>query len=135
MKEFICTILGGISTGLIYLLGGFDIALQAIIIAIILDFVTGIVKAFITKELSSQIGFKGCLKKVSIFFVIMLGVLIDRIAGNTGAIRTLIIYYFVANEGLSIIENLGQAGVPIPQVLKDSLKALKKKGNAKDARN
>lgn len=55
----------------------------------------------------------------------MIGVLVDRVTGNSGAVRTLVIYYFVANEGLSILENLGQAGVPIPNVIKKSLKALK----------
>ena len=55
----------------------------------------------------------------------MIGVLVDRVTGNSGAVRTLVIYYFVANEGLSILENLGQAGVPIPAVIKKALKALK----------
>lgn len=55
----------------------------------------------------------------------MIGVLVDRVTGNSGAVRTLVIYYFVANEGLSILENLGQAGVPIPNVIKKALKALK----------
>lgn len=55
----------------------------------------------------------------------MIGVLVDRVTGNSGAVRTLVIYYFVANEGLSILENLGQAGVPIPTVIKKALKALK----------
>ena len=127
MKEIICTIIASISTFCIYLLGGFDIALQAVIICVILDYITGIIKAFVTKELSSAIGFKGIVKKVSIFIIIMLAVLIDRVTGDTGAIRTLVIYYFVANEGLSILENLGQAGVPIPQVIRDSLKILKTK--------
>lgn len=131
MKEIFCGIVASISTALIYLLGGFDIAIQAVIIAVILDYITGVVKAFVTKELSSTIGFKGIVKKVSILFVIMVAVLIDRVTGESGAIRTLVIYYFVANESLSIIENLGKAGVPIPQVIRDSLQALKEKGNRK----
>ena len=67
----------------------------------------------------------------------MLSVLIDRVTGESGAIRTLVIYYFVANEGLSIIENLGEAGVPIPAIIKDSLKALRKesKGKSKGVKN
>ena len=55
----------------------------------------------------------------------MLAVLVDRVGGNTGAIRTLVIYYFVANEGLSILENLGEAGIPIPNAIKKALKVLK----------
>ena len=58
--------------------------------------------------------------------IVMLGVLVDRVTGNTGAVRTLVIYYFVANEGLSVIENLGQCGVPIPASIKKALKALNK---------
>lgn len=129
MKESICTILGMILTAFIYLLGGIDIALQCLLIAIVLDYVSGIIKAFITKQLSSKIGFKGIIKKVGLLLIVMLGVLVDRVTGDTGAIRTLVIYYFVANEGLSIIENLSLAGVPIPKGLKKALKALKEKGN------
>lgn len=126
MKEIICSITSGIVTGFIYLLGGMDVALSCLLIAIVLDYISGIIKAFVLKELSSKIGFKGILKKVGILFIVMLAVLVDRATGETGAIRTLVIYYFVANEGLSIIENLGQAGVPIPESIKKSLKAMKK---------
>jgi toxin secretion/phage lysis holin len=126
MKEVLQSVLAVISTGLIYLLGGLDIAMTCLLIAIILDYVSGMLKAFITKQVSSKVGFKGILKKVSILLVVMLAVLIDRVTGETGAIRTLVVYYFVANEGLSVLENLGQAGVPIPQSIKKSLKALKK---------
>ena len=129
MKEVLQSILAVISTGLIYLLGGLDIALTCLLVAIILDYVSGMLKAFITKQVSSKIGFKGILKKVSILLVVMLAVLIDRVTGETGAIRTLVVYYFVANEGLSVLENLGQAGVPIPQSIKKALKALKKENN------
>lgn len=97
-----------------------------LLVAIVLDYISGIIKAYITKQLSSQTGFRGIVKKVAILIIVMLAVLVDRATGETGAVRTLVIYYFVANEGLSIIENLGQAGVPIPQSIKKALKALKK---------
>lgn len=131
MKQFINSVLAAIATGAVYLFGGFDVALNCLLIAIALDYLTGIIKAYIKKELSSEIGLKGILKKVGILIVVMLGVLIDRVTGETGAVRTLVIYYFVANEGLSIIENLGAAGVPIPAKLKKALKALKKESNKK----
>lgn len=126
--------MAGIGTGLVYLWGGFDVAIQCLLIAIVLDYISGIIKAFVLKNLSSSIGFKGILKKVGVLVVVALAVLIDRVTGESGAIRTLVIYYFVANEGLSIIENLAQAGLPIPKVIKDALKALKKgdKNNAKN---
>ena len=126
MKEISNSVIAVICTGLIYLLGGLDVALTCLLIAIILDYVSGFIKAFVTKQLSSKIGAKGILKKVGVLLIVMLAVLIDRVTGETGAIRTLVIYYFVANEGLSIVENLGQAGVPIPQSIKKALKALKK---------
>lgn len=126
--------MAGIGTGLVYLWGGFDVAIQCLLIAIVLDYISGIIKAFVLKNLSSSIGFKGILKKVGVLVVVALAVLIDRVTGESGAIRTLVIYYFVANEGLSIIENLAQAGLPIPKVIKDALKTLKKGGkdNAKN---
>lgn len=126
MKEVLQSIIAVVSTGLVYLLGGFDVSLMALVIAIVLDYISGVLKAYVTKELSSRIGFKGIIKKVGVLLVVMLAVIIDNVTGGTGAIRTLVIYYFVANEGLSVIENLGQAGVPIPQSIKKALKALKK---------
>lgn len=126
MKEVLQSIIAVVSTGLVYLLGGFDVALMALVIAIVLDYISGVLKAYVTKELSSRIGLKGIIKKMGVLLVVMLAVIIDNVTGGTGAIRTLVIYYFVANEGLSVIENLGQAGVPIPQSIKKALKALKK---------
>lgn len=126
MKEYLCGMLATLGYLLIYLLGGWDIALQCLIIAIVLDYISGIIKAFHTKTLSSKIGFQGILKKIGVLLIVMLGVLVDRVTGETGAVRTLVIYYFVANEGLSVIENLGQAGIPIPNSIKQALKVLKK---------
>lgn len=126
MDKFISIILANVATILIYIFGGFDVALTCLIVAIILDYISGIIKAFTTKQLSSKIGIKGLLKKVGILCVVALSVLVDRITGSTGAIRTLVIYYFVANEGLSILENIAAAGVPIPASLKKALKTIKK---------
>lgn len=135
MKELFCSILAGIGTGLVYLWGGFDVAMQCLLVAIALDYVSGIIKAFVLKQLSSSIGFKGILKKFGVLVVVALAVLIDRVTGESGAIRTLVIYYFVANEGLSIIENMGLAGLPIPKSIKEALKALKKQGDDGNAKN
>ncbi len=132
MKDIICSILAGIGTGLVYLWGGFDVAMQCLLIAIALDYVSGIIKAFVLKQLSSAVGFRGILKKVGILVVVALAVLIDRVTGESGAIRTLVIYYFVANEGLSIIENAGKAGLPIPHSIKEALQALKRQGDKDD---
>lgn len=126
MKEYLCAILATVGYLFIYLLGGWDVSLQCLLLAIVFDYISGIIKAFHAKTLSSKIGFQGILKKVGILLIVMLGVLVDRVTGNTGAVRTLVIYYFVANEGLSVIENLGQCGVPIPASIKKALKALNK---------
>lgn len=126
MKELCNGFIAALCTVGVYLLGGFDVALMCLIIAIAIDYVSGVIKAFVKKELSSRIGLTGLLKKVGVLLVVMIAVVIDRVTGNTGMVRNLVIYYFVANEGLSVIENLGQAGVPIPQSLKKALNALKK---------
>ena len=126
MKEIYNGIVATLLTAFVYLVGGLDVAMIALLVAIVLDYVSGVTKAYVTKQLSSQTGFRGIVKKVAALMIVMLAVLVDRVTGETGAIRTLVIYYFVANEGLSIIENLGQAGVPIPQSIKKALKALKK---------
>ena len=129
-EEVFCGALAGVGTFLVYLLGGFDVAMQSLLIAIALDYVSGLIKAYNNKVLSSRIGFRGIIKKLGILIIVMIAVVVDRITGESGAIRTLIIYYFVANEGLSIVENLGEAGLPIPEALKKALKSLKK-GNEK----
>lgn len=129
MDKVVDVIISELATVFIYLLGGWDVALICLVIAIILDYISGLIKAYTNKQLSSKIGFKGILKKVGILLIVMLSVLVDRVTGNTGAIRTLVIYYFVANEGLSILENLGQAGIPIPKGIKKALKILKDQNN------
>ena len=125
-EETICLLLGEISTVIIWIFGGLDIALQCLLIAIVIDYISGLIKAFNTKTLDSKIGFKGILKKVGILCIVALAVVVDRITGESGAIRTLVIYYFVANEGLSVLENLSIAGLPIPQSIKKALQVLKK---------
>lgn len=115
-----------VATTFIWLVGGFDVALSCLLVAIVIDYISGIIKAYETKTLSSAIGFRGILKKVGILLIVMLAVLVDRITIDNGGVRTLVIYYFVANEGLSILENLAQAGLPIPKSLKNALKVIKK---------
>jgi len=126
MKEMICTIVSLIVSSIVWLLGGIDISLQCLLIAIVLDYISGIIKAYNTKTLSSRIGFRGLVKKIGILVLVMVSVLVDKVTGDTGAVRTLVVFYFVANEGLSIIENLSIAGIPIPKSLKKALKALRK---------
>ena len=130
-KTTITLATAGVGTILYFLFGEFDIALQCLLVFIALDYISGIIKAYTNKELSSKIGFRGILKKVGILIIVAVGVLVDRITGDSGAVRSLVIYYFVANEGLSIIENLSQTGLPIPKSIKNALKILKNQGDGK----
>lgn len=128
MKHFINDIVSVIFTTFVYLIGGFDIAIQSLLIVMVVDYLTGIASAIYNKELSSKIGFKGILKKFSYLCVVALSVVIDNLTGQSGLIRTLVIYFFVANDGLSIIENMAEMGVKLPQKLIDSLEQIRKKG-------
>ena len=125
IDKIISLVASEVATIFIYLFGGVDVALTCLIVAIVLDYVSGMIKAYNKKQLSSKIGFSGILKKIGILILVMLSVLVDRVTGDTGAIRTLVIYYFVANEGLSVLENLGESGIPIPNAIKKALKVLK----------
>lgn len=128
MKHFINDVISVIFTTFVYLIGGFDIAIQSLLIVMVVDYLTGIASALYNKTLSSKIGFKGILKKFSYLCVVALSVVIDNLTGQSGVIRTLVIYFFVANDGLSIIENMAEMGVKLPQKLLDSLEQIKRKG-------
>ena len=128
MKHFINDVISVIFTTFVYLIGGFDIAIQSLLIVMVVDYLTGIASAIYNKELSSKIGLKGILKKFCYLLVVALSVVIDNLTGQSGLIRTLVIYFFVANDGLSIIENMAEMGVKLPQKLIDSLEQIKKKG-------
>lgn len=125
MSKIIKTIFSFLSTSLIYLLGGWDVALQSLLIVIILDYLTGISKSYVSKKLNSNKGLKGIVKKLSMLCMVAIACIVDRVAGETGLIRTLVIYYLVANEGLSIIENLSEMNILVPKILKDKLEQLR----------
>lgn len=119
-------IVGGILlTWLSFLWGGFDTALITLLITMALDYITGVCKACYNKKINSKIGVKGIIKKVGYLAIVTLSVLVDKIIGDSGAIRSLVIYFFVANEGISILENWGQMGLPLPKKLIEALEQLK----------
>lgn len=128
MKHLITDVVSVILTTSIYLLGGWDIAIQSLIIVIVIDYLTGIASAVYNKQLSSKIGFKGIIKKFCYLLVVALSVVIDNLTGQSGIIRSLVIYFFVANDGLSIIENMAEMNIKLPKKLIDSLKQIKEKG-------
>lgn len=125
-KTIITLATAEVCTILYFLFGEFDITLQCLLVFIVLDYISGLIKAYCTKTLSSKIGFRGILKKVGILSIVVLSVSLDRLGGDSGAIRTLVTYYFVANEGLSVLENFAEAGIPIPKSIKKSLMNIKK---------
>lgn len=125
MKNYINMFVGSIITGATYFLGGWDTAIQILLVMIVLDYLTGVLKSIFNKKLNSTVGAKGIVKKCGYLIVVAVGVIIDKLIGNTGAIRTVIIYFFVANEGISIIENWGAMGLPIPDVIKNTLEKIK----------
>ena len=129
MKQFITNGLSFIITCLTYFLGGFDLALKSLLIVMIIDYLTGVSSAIYNKKLSSKIGFKGIIKKFCYLLVVGLSVAIDNLTGQNGIIRSLVIYCFIANDGISIIENMGELDIKLPQKLIDTLEQLKKKGD------
>ena len=104
-------------------LGGLDGFLHALIVFVALDYLTGVIVAIIEKKLSSEIGFKGILKKVLIFVMVGIGNMVDvHLLKNGSAIRTAVIFFYLSNEGISILENCSKVGLPIPEKLKNVLK-------------
>ena len=125
--EYLKIIFSALGTGLIYVIGGWDVAIQCLLVAIVIDYITGLLKGFKKGKLSSSVGLKGIIKKVGILCLVALSVIVDRLVGETGLIRNTVIYYLTANEGLSIIENLGEINVLVPKILKEKLEQLKEK--------
>lgn len=110
-----------------WFLGGVDGFMYALITFVIIDYVTGFMVAVLEKKLSSEVGFRGIFKKVLIFALVGIGNIIDvPLIKNGSAIRTAVIFFYVSNEGISIIENAAKIGLPLPQKLKDILEQLNK---------
>ncbi|HHV82747.1 MAG TPA: phage holin family protein [Tepidanaerobacter syntrophicus] len=122
MKELIHTlqlIFAAIGGYIGWFLGGIDGLLYALVAFVVADYITGIMLAFLEKKLSSSVGFKGIFKKVLIFAFVGLGHIIDfYIIQKGSAVRTAVIFFYLANEGLSIIENATMIGLPVPEKLK-----------------
>lgn len=125
------SIIGGIAGGFVcQWLGGWDGILKALVALVILDYVTGVLKAIITKTLSSQVGFKGLIKKIVIFIVVATAVVVQSVMGDAIPLREITIIFFLCNEGISLLENASKF-VPIPAKLKDTLIQLREKSGEK----
>lgn len=103
-----------------FLFGAFDIPLQILCVAVVLDYFSGMLKAFYLGEVSSKVGYKGLVKKVGIFFVVIVAQMADMLLGLI-IFRSAICLFFSANEMISVLENVSNMGIPIPKFLKDRL--------------
>lgn len=128
MKEFwntiqlIFTAVGG---WLGYFLGGCDGLLYALLAFVVIDYITGVMCAITDKKLSSAVGFKGICRKVMIFLLVGIANILDlQVIGTGSVLRTAVIFFYLSNEGVSLLENAGHLGLPIPEKLKAVLEQL-----------
>jgi len=134
MKNTLLTIIGVVGSGIIYLLGGWDMALQTLIIFMAVDYITGLVVAGVFRKsektengaLSSKAGLQGIAKKIMTLLMVLVAVRLDILTG-TDYIRDAVIIALCGNELISIIENAGLMGVPIPRKLKEAIEVLSRK--------
>lgn len=128
MKELWTTIqflFAGLGGWLGWFLGGCDGLLFALVAFVVIDYITGIMCAVLDKKLSSAVGFKGIFKKVLIFALVGVGHILDtRVIGAGSVLRTAVIFFYLSNEGISLLENAGHLGLPIPKKLKSILEQL-----------
>lgn len=128
--DVFCGFIGAIFT---WFFGSWDGVMKMLVALCIIDYFTGVIAAYIMHILSSSTGFKGIAKKVTMFIMVGIAQIIDReMLGNTALLRNAVIFFYLANEGLSIIENAIFIGIPIPKVLKNNLLQLKDKNESDD---
>ena len=122
ITDYIQYIMGIIGGFVGWFFGGFDLAIILLIVFIVIDYISGVASAYVNKTLSSSVGFKGIVKKILIFLLVGMGHILDiTVLGEGEMIRTAVILFYVANEGLSILENCASLSLPIPEVLKKAL--------------
>lgn len=121
--KLIISVIGG---AIMAALGGCDKLLLILACFVLVDYISGVVLAFKQGKLNSMKGFIGLLKKAMIFLVIIIAHLLDELTG-IGAIRSMAVFFYISNEGISILENLGKLEVKIPQKIKDVLEQLEDK--------
>ena len=128
MKEFWTTIqviFTGVGGWLGYFLGGCDGLLYALVLFVVVDYITGVMCAAADHKLSSEVGFRGICRKVLIFLLVGIGHVLDaQIIGTGSVLRTAVIFFYLSNEGVSLLENAGHLGLPIPEKLKVVLEQL-----------
>ena len=99
----------------------------------VIDYLTGVMCAFVDHTLSSEVGFRGICRKVLIFLLVGMANILDvAVIGNGSVLRTAVIFFYISNEGVSLLENAGHLGLPIPQKMKDVLEQLHDRGEGSD---
>ena len=136
MKEFWNTIqlaFAAVGGWLGYFLGGCDGLLYALIAFVVIDYITGVMCAISDKTLSSEVGFKGICRKVLIFLLVGIGNIIDvQVLGSPGVLRTAVIFFYLSNEGVSLLENAAHLGLPVPDAIKTVLEQLHDRSDGKE---
>jgi toxin secretion/phage lysis holin len=128
-----CAALGGFIG---WAVGGLDGFVYTLVAFSVIDYLTGLMCAIVERNLSSEIGFRGIFKKVTIFAMVAVGHMVDThiigtagVVGDYSAVRTAVIFFYAANEGLSLLENASRLGLPVPRKLKDILAQIHKREN------
>lgn len=130
MENVIKTIFGALLAGITYFFGGADMWLKALVTVIVIDYLSGLSRAYILGELSSKVGFKGIVKKLIYFALVAVAVIADNITGAGELLRTAVIGFLIANEALSILENYAiVTGQKAPEILINVLNKLKDTGD------
>lgn len=112
-----------------FLLGGIDGFMYALLTFVVIDYITGLMVAVLERKLSSEVGFRGIFKKILIFVMVGIGNIVDvNVIKSGSAVRTAVIFFYISNEGISIIENSAKIGLPIPEKLKELLKQINEGG-------
>ncbi|MCL2221963.1 MAG: phage holin family protein [Oscillospiraceae bacterium] len=112
---------------IVWLLGGCDGLLYALAALVAIDYITGVLCAISERKLSSEIGMRGIIKKVSVFLLVGVAHIVDGVIGSSGVLRSATLMFFISNEGISLLENVARIGVPIPPKLKDVLAQLRQR--------
>lgn len=138
-SDKVATIAAALFGAFLGLLGGWDATIGLLILAMVLDYLSGLALGFMNKSkktpkggLDSRIGTVGILKKALILVVVMIGAACDRLLGDKSAFRDMVIFFYIANEGLSILENVANAGIDVPLKIKNVLEQWKEKGNQEE---
>ncbi len=138
MKEiwnWIQLALSAVGGALGWFFGGMDGLIYALLVFVIADYITGVMCAIADKNLSSEVGFKGICKKVLIFVMVGIGHIMDTyLIGNGEVLRTAVIFFYCSNEGVSMLENAGHLGLPIPAKLKEVLEQLHDRAEKEDTK-